>query len=383
MCISHSFSRGKAMKKLILLGVIVLFLGSTIPSGISHTLPGKHIITVDDEPGDGDFTSIKEAVNSSQSGDTIEVYSGTYPEQDILIGTANTTLLGVAHELGGGNDSGQPLIQGSKTGSILQVEASNVTVSNLHIVHSGAFFSHCIDVKGYDNVTIVGCCVRSSKNESNFGITVGFCNDTRIIDNDVSNCYIGIWIVSTLRPESVTVTGNVVSDCSPNISNLKCGDGILLDGDQQNISGNVIRRCNLGIDIRGTKNILYKNDFDGCPICVYSPGFLDSMRGNTIYHNNFKNYSLPHWWNFKDYYSRGLWWDRYIRWFPGDGVLFEKSDSWRENYWDTWSGIGPQKILGMFGFGLGGAEGGIAVILPWFEYDRHPAREPYEISEFR
>ena len=367
------------MKKLLILGVLVLFLGSTIPSSASQPLPSRHIITVDDEPGDADFTSIKEAVNASNPGDTIEVYSGTYPEQNIVIGIANTTLLGVAHELGGGDDSGQPLIQGSKTGPILHVEASNVTVSNLHFVHSGAFYSHCIFVRSYDNLTITGCCVRGSKNESNFGITIISCNGTRIIDNDVSNCFVGIWIESTVRPRSVTVTGNVVSDCSPDNSYLKCGDGILLYGDSQNISGNIIRRCNLGIDVRGTKNIIYQNDFDGCPICFYSPGFMDSVRGNTILHNNFKNYSLLHWWDFKNY-SRGSWWDRSIQWFPGQGIVFEKKDLWRENYWDTWRGVGPQKILGMFGVAIGGPFSKIGLIFPRFEYDWHPATKPYALS---
>ncbi len=369
------------MKTLIIIGIIVLFLGSHTSSNAIHPLPEDHIITVDDEPGDADFSSIKDAVNASSPGDTIEVYSGTYPEQGIFIGTTNMTLLGVAHELGGGNDSGQPLIQGSETGTILRVEASDVTVSNLNIVHSGAFYSYCISVHGYDNVTVVGCRVNSSNTQSNYGISVSHCNDTRIIDNDVSNCSIGIWIVSTLRPDSVTITGNVVSDCSPDNSAVLCGDGILLSGDRQNISGNVIRRCNIGIDIRGSNNIVSGNDVDGCPVCIYSPCF-ETVQGNTILRNNFKNYTMAHLWDIKNFF-RELWWERSIRWFPGQGVEFIKKDHWRQNYWDAWRGIGPQRIPGMFGFVIGNPFGGIGVILPWFEYDWHPAKNPYVISALR
>ena len=96
--------------------VILLFIGTCIiPSATSQFTTskltnGKNIITVDDEPGDADFTSIKEAVNYSSPGDTIEVYSGTYLEQGIHIVNDNITLLGIAHELGEGDDSGKPFI---------------------------------------------------------------------------------------------------------------------------------------------------------------------------------------------------------------------------------------------------------------------------------
>ena len=72
------------VRKYLTIGVIFFFIGtSVIPSTSSVQTNDKNIITVDDEPGDADFTSIKEAVNSSSPGDTIEVYSGTYLEQGI------------------------------------------------------------------------------------------------------------------------------------------------------------------------------------------------------------------------------------------------------------------------------------------------------------
>ena len=95
---------------------LFLVMSITIPSATSELTNGKRltngttIITVDDEPGDADFTSIKEAVNSSIPGDTIEVYSGTYLEQGIHIVKDNITLLGISHERGVCDDGAKTLL---------------------------------------------------------------------------------------------------------------------------------------------------------------------------------------------------------------------------------------------------------------------------------
>jgi hypothetical protein len=98
--------------------VVVIILASisnvvghqTVQSTIQNKANGNNIITVDDEPGDADFTSIKEAVNASSPGDTIEVYSGTYLEQGIHIVKDNITLLVISHELGVCDDRGKTLL---------------------------------------------------------------------------------------------------------------------------------------------------------------------------------------------------------------------------------------------------------------------------------
>jgi parallel beta-helix repeat protein len=352
-------------RKWLAVGIILLFVGTcTIPSITSEQSYDKNIITVDDEPGDADFTSIKEAVNSSSPGDTIEVYSGTYPEQEICIVKDNTTLLGISHELGGGNDSGKPLIQGKVTGRVLRVEASYVEVSNFRIEHPGAFSSICISVHEQNNITISDCIIHSSKKEMNDGIQVGKCNNTRIINNDISNCSCGI-LASSQRPGSLTITGNVVTDCTTY-------GGITLYSNQQNVSGNRIRRCDEGIRIFGTNNTIFGNDIDNCPISVCSPAFYgdEVERGNTFIKNNFKNY------------SREPWWDRQVILFPFYGFVKDKKDRWIGNYWDTWVGVGPKGILGWLGLGIGYDETGIGFIIPWFEYDRHPAKQPYDIPGF-
>ncbi|MCK4416200.1 MAG: hypothetical protein KAU84_03520, partial [Thermoplasmatales archaeon] len=59
------------IQKGLAVAVILLFIGTCIiPSATSELTNSKNIITVDDEPGDADFTSIKEAVDYSSPGDT-------------------------------------------------------------------------------------------------------------------------------------------------------------------------------------------------------------------------------------------------------------------------------------------------------------------------
>lgn len=49
--------------------------------------------------------------------------------------------------------------------------------------------------------------------------------------------------------------------------------------------------------------------------------------------------------------------------------LFNK---WQENYWDDYTGDGAKKIEGQFNI--------LSIPIPWANYDRNPATEPYDIE---
>ena len=352
-------------RKYLTIGVIFFFIGtSTVPSIQSEFPYGKKIITVDDEPGDADFISIKEAVNASSPGDTIEVYSGTYPEQGIHIKNDNMTLLGIDHELGGGDDTGRPFITGNVSlGNVLWIEASQVLISNFIIDNSNGYNAGCIVANEQNDITISDCIIHTKKegDHPNEGISVRG-DHIQIINNVITFCNPGI-NAGTDTPLSLTITGNVITDCG-------IYGGIVVNCDEQNISGNRVLRCVEGIRISGTKNVIYGNDIDDCPICIESTVFdaEKEQRGNIITQNNFKNF------------SRGAWWTRSIL-FSFFGAVITKKDQWIGNYWDTWIGIGPMGIRGwlVVGFVFVFFESGIGIAIPWFEYDRHPAKKPYDI----
>lgn len=86
-------------RKGLAFGIIILFVLSCFLPLVTGSILEKQnhvsrdVIIVDDE-GDGDYTSIKEAVNNANPGDTIEVYSGTYYEHNITIEKEEITLKG-------------------------------------------------------------------------------------------------------------------------------------------------------------------------------------------------------------------------------------------------------------------------------------------------
>jgi parallel beta-helix repeat protein len=130
--------------------------------------------------------------------------------------------------------------------------------------------------------------------------------------------------------------------------------GIELQENSNNISGNRIRRCEFGIQFEGADNIVYGNDIDSCPVGIQYYG-----RGNIITKNNFKNYS-----------QIGFW---FSRWF-GEQFFLRLNSIWISNYWDTWIGFGPKIILGLQAIAIG-----YISVIPGFEFDMQPAREPYDI----
>ena len=368
-------------RKWLAVGIILLFVGTfLIPSALSKQTHVKHIITVDDEPGDADFTSIKEAVNHSSPGDTIEVYSGTYTEQEIHLEKEKLHLLGIAHELGAGNDTGKPFIKGKGIyhGSIIRVLASDVAISNFSVENtaSATNYSYCIHIgsdiwKILKNITIRDCNICNSTDS--IGILVyhyGAIWNLKIMNNYLSHSK---GISCTENPSNIEknsiITGNIITDSycgifdsgfngtiSGNEITNCSGKGIYLHGSENKISGNRISNCSIGIQFGGSGNIINGNDIDYCPISIQYGG-----QQNNITKNNFKNYARI-----------GIWFER---WF-GDQFKTLLKSRWVGNYWDAWCGIGPKIILGLqvIPFGLEGY-----LEIPGFEFDRQPAREPYEI----
>ena len=343
------------LRKCLAVGIILLFVGTcTIPSITSEQTYDKNIITVDDEPGDADFTSIKEAVNSSNPGDTIEVYSGTYPEDGILLRKDNVSLLGISHELGEGNDSGQPFIKGNGIDTVIKIDASHVVVSNFTIENpetetlftAGIFVNH-IPSYEQNNITISECVITNS---SHTGIYVTYTRDNiRIIGNHISHCFLhGIAIMAYSPVSSFVIIGNVITECRDS--------GISFDGhDHQNVSFNRISKCKMGIEFGADNTSVYGNDIENCSLGIRCGGVR-----NIFTKNNFKNYSRI-----------GFWFQKYLLW--------PWKNKWIGNYWDTWKGSGPKTILGFIVFEWYGEWINFIFLFPWVEFDWHPAQEPYDI----
>jgi len=317
------------IRKCLAIGIIFLFVGACIiPTTISQPV-SSNIITVDDEPGDADYTSIKEAVNHSNPGDTIEVYSGTYDEHNITITEDGISLIGMPYELGNGNDTGKPFINGRGLDNVISMKARNVTITGFHIENKGGYWTiirirwgadGCIisdNYLSYSGNTIVGC-------DSNF---------SKIINNTIRNAgQYGIFLGYNYN----NVSHNFIENCPRGI----CFWG----GDRNTIIRNRISNSSeFGIDMAGaTGNIFRFNTIENNAMGLHINGVL-----NRVEKNNFIN---------------NTWQARFDQ-----GLGFTAGNRWIQNYW------GRPRLLPYPIFGT------VLILTPWYQFDWHPAQEPYDI----
>ena len=376
----------KRIREYETIGIILLLLVTTIPPCTTQGQTiSKSIITVDDEPGDADYASIKEAVQHAQVGDTIQVYSGTYYEHDIDIVKQGLTLQGVPHELGSGNDTGTPVLTSTNNVTIMTIWGNDVTITSfaiidgsppnlatipIHIWGDNCMFSDN-NVTGGWNTLVVG--------QQGSSPAIAPIN-THIIGNTMKNSTMGIDYTGT----NGNISYNRFLDCSykaigvidPATSTVishntidHCGTGIMYDhGSDSIISHNSIT-AGIGIDlgVSNANNItMIRNEFRGCRIGVK----LD-FRQSLIHvrQNNFINNSGDT--KFTQYVP--------LKYTTGSNRVFN------ENYYDTWK-AGPKRIWGVTViYEIPLFWGGefffvIPIWIPWVYRDVHPAHQPYDIT---
>lgn len=326
----------KIMKKVISFGIIILCLSiCLIPVTIStytKSLGYSNIITVDDD-GDGDYTSIQEAVNNSNPGDTIEVYSGTYYEYNIMIETNDITIKGIPYELGNGSDTGKPFLNG-KGNALLFILADGVTFSGFRIENKGPYAAGTITLNSANNCLISENDVSNTPTSS---IYCSNCSNTKIINNNLSHSAIrhGIFITESNNNE---ISGNVIFDMW-----LK---GIFVwSGNKNIITGNIVKRCNEGISLIGNSNLVKQNLLEDNAFGVAVYGGFNKIQQNNFISNN-----------------------KMDAFFHLDLYTIPLPSFWFNNYWGR-PRILPKLIFGFYLF-----------FIPFVQVDWQPAQKPYDIG---
>jgi len=303
-------------KKGLVIGILILLIGLNInPIVNSVKTSNGGIIIVDDE-GDGDYTSINEAVINAHPWDTIEVYSGTYNE-NVEIGKP-LILIGIEHELGSGEDDGKPVVDACGKGDIFFVYTSHVTITGFRL----------------QNCTTL----------NNQAINIWFTFSINISNNEITNNWRGIYIYES---SDNIVSGNNINN---NLQGLN-----LFNSYSNNIYRNIFKyndECVIGIwnshNNRLFKNIITDNDAVGIAL-------EDSSKNNNISMNNFLN-NFPINVIFTMKFSD----------IVNDGNIFYK------NFWNR-PRIFPKPIFGIvFVVNIG--------LLPWIIFDWHPVLKPYDIG---
>jgi len=266
--------------------VTVVVFGIVFISGVSVSLSafaGNDGYIIVDGNGKGDYSSIQDAINHAQEGDTILVKSGEYRE--VLIINKRVTILG--------EDRNRTKINPAsiRNGFAIEIRAGGVILKNLNITNRGnGKYAQAVKIVSPD-VKVIDCMIHDVP----VGISIWSSNNT------IEGCK--FW---NCKDEGVVLMGTKYTNCDNN-NIVKCyfynnGDGVEL----QYADGNVIMGCimkdNLhsGVDILdfhsednlivncsitgNTYGIMYMSDSNALVNCTVS----DNIDGNIVTNNMLK-----------------------------------------------------------------------------------------------
>jgi parallel beta-helix repeat protein len=363
-------------RKWLAIGIILLFVGTCIIPAIAQdtnkALPssrGDWLYVGGSGPGN--YTKIQDAVDNSSNGDTVFVFNGTYFES---LHVWKIILLC-------GQDRDSTIIDGShSTENVISITSANVRIEGFTIRNSldyswGVFSNR-------DNVSILDNYI-----EHNSGaIYIRDCQNVTIKWNhitqnhrqaidlyNVSNStiswnfiyghytqYLGVG-VNLFQSKNITITRNTILE---NYFGVSC-----TDSSYTTIYANKIESCedtaiyfsnaswcnissnNLSSYIDGVFFIFHSN---------YNSVFLNEIHAslrndvdiassffNTVTHNNMEK--------------------------KGNSASFFNSmfNRWDENFWGA-PRLFPKPIVGHYYINS-------TIGIPWFQFDWHPAQEPYDI----
>jgi len=226
--------------------------------------------TVDDD-GTADFSTIQEAINNANEGDTICVYNGTYYE-NVVVNRAVSLI---------GENRDSTIVDGNMTGDVVRITQDHVNITGFTIQRSGrALFNSGISLSSTGHCDISG---------------------NRIVDNEI-----GIYG----SPKNASISNNT-------ITNNHIGVAIDPGATCNIISGNCLMANNVSIHIyNANSNSIFENNMTNNRRSIT----LGYSRNNRFYHNYFFNNTeqilifpsgYANFWD-AEYPSSGNYWDDYV-----------------------------------------------------------------------
>jgi parallel beta-helix repeat protein len=327
-------------------GIIFIFVGTCIvPSTAQHTekpLPksnGNWLYVGGNGPGN--YTRINDAIENASNGDTIFVYDDSSPYLENLTITKTINLIGENKET--------TIIDGDGYHYTIVLNAEYVTIENFSVING----AYSISMLNYGNCII-------SNNILIKAIFMEGASGNNVVMRNIIYDNLQIWSNDNLF--SLNQMNYYYNDDTPfgclrifgnnnkiernTISGNKTGfAGIYIQGDNNIISGNTISSfTSYGIDISSSKG----NEISNNTIRDNHIGLrLEEGYKTQIFQNNFIN-------NSKNAFF----------------YLFSFVNHWDSNYWDR-PRMEPYMIIGRL----------LLLIIPWVNFDWHPAQELYDIPE--
>jgi len=413
------------MKRICLaIGIILLFVGTCITPAIAQNTEkqssrGNWLYV--GGSGLGNYTKIQDAIENASEEDTVFVYHGLYHENLVMYDDGISLI---------GEDKYTTIVDGIKKNDVLRIfgnftSIKDFTIQNSSNMNVGIAVQILMNpTYNIRNVHISNCIIKN--------------NDLGVLFNNVSQSSISNCQIYNLTAQSITIrllSENIsITNCTIHDSGEYVGGGwissgnIYIDGwNRYNCSNITICNNDIfnllgnGITITKSKNVhisynnIYKNSWSGVDIgasynCeIYRNNIYENkeigifiMEGNVkIFNNSIYKNGVGGLYNggilLQDCLNNITITDNDIRENNQYGLYLIRSsmnsiiknnfinntinayflhraffNHWSENYWDR-PRILPYPIFGIVWGQL------IKLVVPWVNFDWHPAQEPYDI----
>ncbi len=321
------------VRKGLVITCVALFMGTCILPSIAQDpekllLPSRGNWLYVGGSGPGNYSKIQDAIDNASDGDTVFVYGGTYHEYIVIDKSIHFI----------GEDKNTTIIDGSGRGGIVRISASQIWLSGFTVQHSETGWNSTgIEINAYSNFNNISLNIIKETGE---GIRI-YHSHHNLISNNIVSSISDVGITVDADSENNSIIGNIVNECNTGIALTYSHNNFIRD--------NIIEHNNCGVFLQNaSSNNVSWNQFTKNFMGV----FLVFSKSNRFSYNNFIFINLT--------------------------AFFENGNNkWNSNYWNRPRFL-PEPIVGLLAIPL--SENGLWISILWFNFDWHPAQEPYYIG---
>jgi len=349
------------IKKGLALAIILLFICSGVVSAFNtdnktDPLNNGNWLYVGGS-GEGNYSSIQDAIDNATDGDTVFVYDDSSPYFENIVVNKSINLSGENKETTIISGNGTEVIS-----PVVLISSSFVKISGFEIING----SDGINIESNKNSIIENnTIIDNFITNNNYGLSMSGSNNNNIVDNIIiMNKWDGI---NMYYCTSNTIIGNDITsneDCGVILNTFSNYNIIQNNTIQNNYFGIVLAEVCLYNVIKG--NNISKNRNESMILAISHRNIIESNIIENIIIQGYKNLIR------KNNFIGNI---KHMRSAGGRNI-------WDANYWDDWIGLKFKwpmvqkipKILLCWILPLG-----VKYNIPYFSFDWHPAKEPYHI----